>query len=110
MSVTFPTTARVGYRDYRIESWPTMAASGEGCLGQTCNVTGTIKVNQALIAEQPVKAANTLIHELLHACWFVGGLKDDDDQERNVTVLANQLTQLWRDNPPVIAYLAENLK
>ena len=46
----------------------------------------------------------------MHACWYDGGLEDEDKQERTINVLANQLTQVWRDNPHVVAWIDAQLE
>lgn len=58
-----------------------------------------------MIIEDPVEAANTLLHEILHACWYTAQIQDEDKEERTITAFANQLTQVWRDNPAVIAWI-----
>ncbi len=84
-----------------------MAASARDVFGECCTSTGIIRVRTDL---DPVKLANTLIHEVLHACFYIGDIEDDDKQERTVTILANQLTQVWRDNPELVAWINSRLK
>lgn len=105
IAAVFPRQVHVGYRDYAIIRWDSHESKSEGCLGQTDNLLAMIKVDAFLIDRDPVKTANTLLHEILHACWYVGDIEDSDKQEKVVTVIANQLAQLWRDNPAVVTYL-----
>ena len=49
----------------------------------------------------------TLVHELLHALCDLTGLDDDKAEERLVTVLAPALLAVLRDNPRLVAWLAE---
>lgn len=101
----FPTNVRVGYRDYRIQIWPRSEARSEDRFGLCSDVRALIQIDQQIVEEEPIKAANTLMHEILHACHAVGDLQKGDDEERIVRTIANQLSQVWRDNPGVIAYL-----
>lgn len=101
----FPSTVRVGYRDYKVIVFPASESRAEQCLGRCDNHRGQIKVDETIIAEEPAQAANTLLHEIIHACWYVGDIENDDKQEKTVSVLTNQLGCVWRDNPDVIAYL-----
>lgn len=110
MPVPFPTTVRVGYRTFKIERWDTTKARAAHCTGQMCPFTATISVDATRIDQEPIEAGNTLLHEIMHACWLVGGVSDDDKEERTVAILTNQLCQVWRDNPDVIAYLTESSK
>ena len=47
----------------------------------------------------PAVVMNTLIHEVMHVCYFVGSLDDSDEEERIVTTLANQYCGVLIDNP-----------
>ncbi len=65
-----------------------------------------------LSPKQPsaVFAADTVLHELLHAIWRVYNLKVGDDEERTVTTLAMAMIQLFHDNIVLVAWLAKNAK
>ena len=59
---------------------------------------------------------NTVIHEILHACCYVGGLTtksnplSDEDKEEVVTnTLANQIHIVLRDNPWLLKFIQESL-
>lgn len=90
-----PGSIRVGYRTYRVEEFEILDATSADKFGECDHIRGLIRVRMDL---GPVVIANTLLHEVLHACCEVGGLQDDDKEERVVEVLSNQLTQVWRDN------------
>ena len=60
--------------------------------------------------------SNTLLHEIVHASVWYGGLKDDgaaleDDkhEEHVVNVLTNQLCQIFRDNPKILTIIQKGL-
>lgn len=56
----------------------------------------------------PSQERDTLLHELLHACWAQTGLDfEDDEQERVVGALAPWLLGALRDNPRLVAFLLE---
>lgn len=109
MTVPFPVSVRVGYREYRIVRWDKHDSRAEHQWGQTRHAQLEIRVCEMTLESNPVESANTLLHEILHACWSVGDIDDKDEQEKTVTVLANQLTQVWRDNPSVVAWLDAQL-
>lgn len=106
---TFPTSIKVGYRLYKVERWAPIEANARGMFGECCHTTGFIRVSDVLVETDWVKAANTLLHEILHACWYVGDLEDESKQEKTVTVLANQLSAVMRDNPEAFAWIASAL-
>lgn len=63
-------------------------------------------VIHVLDGQHPVEEYDTMIHELLHAIWFImsidyGGL----DEESVVRRLASGLTGVFLDNPELLAYL-----
>ena len=63
-------------------------------------------VIHVLDGQHPVEEYDTLIHELLHAIWFImsidyGGL----DEESVVRRLASGLTGVFLDNPELLTYL-----
>jgi hypothetical protein len=51
------------------------------------------------------RAADTLIHEILHAIWFVADLKTEQGEEFIVNTQAIYLTQVFRDHPELLAWL-----
>lgn len=55
-------------------------------------------------------AVDTLLHELTHAMWKMYGLEKGDSEERIATVMGTAWTQVWRDNPRLLAWVAKALK
>lgn len=102
----FPTSVRVGYRDFDVVEWDRKDAEASGRYGECDKANAIIRVSTD---RGSVKAANTLIHEILHAAWDIGDMPGKVDEEKVVTVLANQLSQVWRDNPGLVAYLTDAL-
>ena len=45
---------------------------------------------------------DTLLHELLHAIYYFCDIKDDDEEERTVTMMAGALQALFLQNPELI--------
>lgn len=105
--IELPKSIRVGYRTYIVEAWPAIEASGEGRFGEHSPLSGVIRVRDDL---DPVEKANTLLHEVLHAAHFVGGIQGGNKSEEDtVIILANQLAQIWRDNPDWVAFMSAAL-
>lgn len=57
----------------------------------------------------PVKAVDTLIHEVLHAIWWCYIIKDEDKEERVVQTECSAWVQIYRDNPQLLAWITEML-
>jgi len=51
------------------------------------------------------RAAEIVIHELIHAVWWGFNARSQDGEEQVVTTLAVGLQQVWRDNPDLIAWI-----
>ena len=59
-----------------------------------------------LDGQHPVEEADTLIHELLHAIWFIMSIDQGGvDEEAVVGRLASGLIGVFLDNPELLAYL-----
>lgn len=52
---------------------------------------------------------DTLLHEILHAVYFVWNLEDKDDEERTVTGLSTGLSTVLHDNPELVELLSSSL-
>lgn len=102
-----PTTIRVGWADYRVEQWPTADAVGARMYGQACHASKVIRIDERLDAHQ---AAETMIHEVLHTVYTLWAIDDKDDEERTVSALSHGVTQVWRDNPKLVAWIEKSLR
>ncbi|MGI9486268.1 MAG: hypothetical protein ACR2RF_10405 [Geminicoccaceae bacterium] len=105
-----PKTVRIGYADYRVQPWPHHEAAAAGRYGECSSYELVIRIDDGLLDRSPLKAADTMLHEILHAIYWVYGVEDEDKEERLVGMMASALTQVWRDNPQVVAWLNEQLK
>lgn len=98
-----PTKIRIGFRDFDVVRIDRMER----------DLFGECDVNRSVIRIctdfEPVRTANTLIHETLHAAWSSARLGDKEAEEKVVTHLADQLTQIWRDNPLLVEFINESL-
>lgn len=101
-----PERIRVGYRDYAVQHWHSLDAQAHRRLGESDHFTLVIRIHEGL---SPPVAAEVLLHEVLHCCWWSGDIHDADDEERTVTVAATQLSQVWRDNPKFVAFMSAAL-
>lgn len=102
----FEGTIRVGYRDYQVEAWPPREASANERYAECDRINQVIRVRDDL---PPQFMAECLWHEVIHAAYDIGCLDSTDGEERIVSVLGNQLSQVIRDNPDLIAYLQDAL-
>lgn len=97
-----PSNIRIGYADYSVEDWPYAEALSNGADGECHAQTRTIRVRDDL---RPDRKACVLLHEVLHAAYRMGDLADGDSEEKVITVLAHQMTQVWRDNPEFVRFM-----
>ena len=101
---------KIGYRDIAISLvQPTLALDNMDDLGQYLPYKHLIEIQ---ISQRPLDEVNTVLHELLHVLVSDmgetqkgGALSDSDDEERFVFSLSNALTQVFRDNKWLLAYM-----
>mgnify|MGYP000389055993 FL=1 len=95
---------KIGSTDYSIEYVPL----NEELFGDFSYINSRIRIEQNLTGPPLV---DTVLHEVLHAIWRLGQLKDKkEDEERTVSVMASYLTQVLRDNPALMPWLRKHLK
>ena len=106
---------RVGFQDLTIELKDADFRTDNltDCYGHYLQRENKIQINTNL---EQHDLLNTVIHEILHACCYVGGLTtksnplSDEDKEEVVTnTLANQIHIVLRDNPWLIKFIQESL-
>lgn len=91
-----PTSLRIGYRDYRVERWPSKTANANDAHGMHDPVNAVIYVSEDRTGWD---AVDTLFHEILHAIYTVAGIAGSDDEEHTVSHISPSWVQVWRDNP-----------
>lgn len=106
---------RVGFQDLTIELKDADFRTDNltDCYGHYLQRENKIQINTNL---EQHDLLNTVIHEVLHACCYVGGLTtksnplSDEDKEEVVTnTLANQIHIVLRDNPWLLKFIQESL-
>lgn len=97
-----PRIIKVLGRAYVISYEPALN-SGVPTVGMCDNSNLVIHV---LDGQHAVEEANTLIHELLHAIWFIMSIDHDglDDESMGLRV-ASGLVEVFLDNPELLAYI-----
>lgn len=103
--MTLPKAVKIGPFHYRIRR-PSKALARENLSGAAWHPLLTIAVDRDL---HPVYAAETLLHEVLHACWDQTPLRDFDDdvEESIVAALSPLLFGVLRDNPELVRCLTD---
>ena len=106
---------RVGFQDLTIEIKDADFRTDNltDCYGHYLQRENKIQINTNL---EQHDLLNTVIHKVLHACCYVGGLTtksnplSDEDKEEVVTnTLANQIHIVLRDNPWLLKFIQESL-
>ena len=104
---SIPKTVRVGHRTYRIEPLrPVSDLVERENRGAHCYESALIQVDNTVDNQ---RVAEVLLHEILHACWAVGNLPDEHEED-TVTVLSRQVMQIIQDNPKVWDWIAKNAR
>ena len=101
----FPSFIDIGHRRYTIRTFDRRESDNEKRRGVIDEWAHTIRIWEDM---RPSDAAETLIHEVLHACWR--NVPTSGDMEENVVeILAQNLAEVWRRNPHVIKWITKNV-
>jgi len=92
-----PKKLKIGYKTYKVVSQDASdIRRSRGGVGSCDHNTSLISVDTSISDE--TEQLNTLLHEILHACYCVGDLEGGESEEKVVSVLANVLLQVLQDN------------
>lgn len=97
-----PASVRVGAYDFAIVAAPTHDLGN--ALGDFVLGARRIRLQDDLAG---ALLADTLLHEITHAIWNVGGLSGEAAEEQVAQVMGAYWAQVYRDNPKLIAWLAD---
>ncbi|MCC7047193.1 MAG: hypothetical protein IT562_10810 [Alphaproteobacteria bacterium] len=102
-----PEVIRVGGFDIRIERWHSLVAAASQSWGEFSSMEMRISIQ----VDMPTrfKAVDTTMHEIMHAVFWVYGIKDSDDEERTVAAMGSAWMALHRDNPWLAGWLTKTL-
>ncbi len=101
-----PSSVRVGPYDIKIRELD--PSDAEKNYGEFHSEKMEIRLRKEF--SSPQQAADTLLHEILHAVWMIGGLSHRDGEERLVASLATQICAVVRQNPDIVKFLQKALK
>lgn len=73
-------------------------------MGQFDDADMAISIEDGL---HPVEEADTVLHEIMHAIWWLMAIGKPKTEEQVVRPLATGLTQVFQDNPALVQYLTE---
>ena len=108
-------TVQIGYSDIdlKVQAPEFKKANMTDCYGQYTQRENIIEIQPGL---SDIDEANTLIHEIIHACVYITSLitdgqplSTDNDEEVVVNSLSNHLIQVLRDNKWLLRYLSKKL-
>jgi hypothetical protein len=107
----FPRKVRIGPFDYKVVPMSALEMFAKDRAGECDNLAQELRIGECLTNQ---KKATNLIHEMLHALWYVNVLSAcgnaEDVEETMVRNLEFGLAQVIRDNPKVINWIGENLR
>lgn len=103
--VCLPAVIKLGYQDIKVSEVDAI----DNTQGSYNNESHEIKIKVGMDNRERL---NTIIHEILHACIYVYGLKcefkDDDTEEKIVNALGNGLTEALVRNKELIQFVGES--
>ena len=102
-----PSSIRVGPYDFAIELMPASWRDTTGYLGEFSPDEHVIRL-QAEPAGAAI-AIDTLLHEIGHAIWWGYHLADSEQEERVVSIMGTAWTQVYKDNPALLQWIAKGV-
>ena len=106
LAYTGPDTIKIGAIDYKIMPMTPEEVRRDEALGKCDNENAEISV---VFDRTPRVGAVTLLHEIMHAIWYVQDLRGKEKEERVVSALSAGLAAAMRDNPKVFAWIGKTL-
>jgi len=100
-----PSIIKLGYQDIKVSEADLDDA--QGCYKAE---QAEIRIKQGM---EPREKLNTLLHEIIHACVYTYGLKDEfkdhDHEEKVVNALGNGLTDVFVRNKELIEFVRKSV-
>jgi len=103
-----PAAVKVGPFDYQLVVKEVIACPGIGEAWGVCMNNNQV-IELARMWPSPVKAVDTLIHEIMHALFSVWNIPDRPDEETAVGSLSTGLTAVLFDNPELALWIMATL-
>ena len=95
----YPKQVKIGDNVYTVHLLPNTI---ETMYGKTLRIAERIYLNPQMSA---ATAADTLMHEIIHAIYTVTGLDDTEEEETLATTLGLWLPMVLRRNPEVLEFI-----
>jgi hypothetical protein len=99
---TLPAIIKIGIYEYTLEHWDPEQADLADCLGQCDRFNFVIRVRDDV---PDSSFAETLEHEINHACWHAAALKSKAAEETVVNRLTPIQIMARRDNKQIYAWI-----
>jgi hypothetical protein len=111
--MSLPKKIKIGYVDLDIIVVPKNSKFSKDNYGEYDSKTNSIRVAEG---QRKIEELSTLLHEILHAiCWqsslsSEGGILEKNKlEEVVVNSIANNLTQVFKENPALLSYIKESV-
>ncbi len=99
-----PEKVKIGYRTYKITSWPAVEANSAGRYAQVSHLVKEIKVDES---HGSIQTGESLLYEIIHAVFTIFYREEDEKEEGTVQKASNGLATVWVDNPEVMKFIAD---
>ena len=100
------TELRIGHQTFQLQE-ANKLLNELGYMGRCHKSNGILQYSTEYPPEQIV---DSVLHECLHAVWYLHLDMEEATEEHAVTMLAHGLTQMMRDNPEFFEEIQEMLK
>ena len=94
---SLPKSIRVGGYDVRIGLMARADSEAASVYGLFWPSKQLIELETGFASKE--KVVETFLHEVVHAIYWVAGIKEDDGEERTTAAMGRVWMQIHRDNP-----------
>lgn len=100
---SMPSSVKIGGFDFAIVQWRAQDGRKSRRYGETDFHTLEIRVDTENYPASQI--AHTLLHEVMHAIFWVWPMETNDEEERVVQLASNGLFAVMRDNPGLFDWI-----
>lgn len=109
--MNLPKQIKVGWKVFQVVEWDPVGAAVARRYGECDHLRSEIRID---VTHGAMQAAETLLHECLHAAWFLAGVDESSkdgkhSEEYMVLHHASWLTTLFVDNPDFLDFFKSSI-
>lgn len=97
-----PSQVKIAGMIIQVEEWDHKQGAANMSFGIFSRIEQSIKIDVHVHVDMLL---DTFLHEVNHAIYWIYSLREDDDEERVVSIFATAWAQIFVDNPEVLTFI-----